>query len=140
MNVLSGSPRVEIKMSVNPEFELRLDRMSIQENEPAAADFTGNRLRIGHARFSIYSEVGEINTGALISLEFSDERSHAEMAWRLVVEPRPALDLLAEAMATVLMAEGGEAIRRHAVRGLRAVGKRSLANANEQGSQGPSVQ
>ena len=127
-------------MSVNPEFELRLDRISIQENEPTAAAFTGNRLRIGHARFSIYSEVGEINTGALISVEFAGEDSQAEVSWRLVVEPRPALNLLAEAMGTVLMAEGGEAIRRKVVQGLRVLGKRSLANANNKDPQGSSVQ
>jgi len=117
MNVLSGSPRVEIKMSVNPEFELRFERLSIQENEPTTADFDGNRFEIGHAWFNIFSEVGEIRTGAVLSVEFSAGPDAGHGEWRLVVEPRPALELLAEAMGTVLMAEDEEAIRRQAVQG-----------------------
>ena len=56
MNVLSGSPRVDITISVNPQFELRLDHAYIQKREPTAADFDCNRLEIGHARFIILSE------------------------------------------------------------------------------------
>ena len=65
MNVLKGCPRVDITISVNPEFELRLASVSVEERIPAAADFDGNQLEIGHARFSIFSEVGEITTGSL---------------------------------------------------------------------------
>jgi len=53
MNVLSGSPQVDITISVNPQFELRLDHVSIQKHEATAADFDGNRLDIGHARFTL---------------------------------------------------------------------------------------
>ena len=52
MNVLSGSPRVEITISMYPQFELRLDHVSIQKHEPTATDSDGNRLGIGHARFT----------------------------------------------------------------------------------------
>jgi hypothetical protein len=50
MSILGGSPRVDITISVNPQFELRLDHASIQKCTPTAADFDGNRLEIGHAR------------------------------------------------------------------------------------------
>jgi hypothetical protein len=52
MNVLSGSPRVDITISVNPQFELQLDHVSIQEQQPSVADFDGNRPEMGHARFT----------------------------------------------------------------------------------------
>ena len=58
--------------------------MSIQKREPTAADFNSNRLAIGHARFSIFSEVGEITTGALLYVEYAGK---AEAPWRLVVVP-----------------------------------------------------
>jgi hypothetical protein len=114
MNVLGGSPRVDITISVNPQFELRLDHASIQQRAPTAADFDGNWLEIGHARFSIFSEVGEITTGALLYMEYPGKDRQAEAPWRLVVVPRPALEPLAEAMRKLLMAEAGEAMRRRA--------------------------
>jgi hypothetical protein len=61
--------------------------MSIQKREPTAADFNSNRLAIGHARFSIFSEVGEITTGALLYVEYAGKDSQAEAPWRLVVVP-----------------------------------------------------
>ena len=79
MNVLGGSPRVDITISVNPQFELRLDHASIQKHEPTAADFDGNRLAIGHARFSIFSEVGDITTGALLYVEYAGKDRQAEV-------------------------------------------------------------
>ena len=117
MNVLSGSPRVEIRISVNPEFELRLERLSIQEDEPNAADFNGNRFEIGHAWFNIFSEVGEIRTGAVLSVEYEARLGPGQTEWKLIVQPRPVLELLAEAMGKLVMAEGGEAIRWQAIRG-----------------------
>jgi hypothetical protein len=53
MNVLGGSARLDITISVNAQFELRLDHVSIQKHEATAADFDGNRLDIGHARFTL---------------------------------------------------------------------------------------
>jgi hypothetical protein len=79
MSVLQGSPRVEITISVNPEFELRLDRLCIQKQEPTAADFQGNRLEIGHAKFYIFSETGEINTGALLFVEYTGGRPQQQL-------------------------------------------------------------
>jgi hypothetical protein len=96
MNVLERSPRVEIAIPVNPEFELRLDRVSIQENGPTAADFEDNRLDIGHAWFSIFGEVWEITTVALLFVEYPGGGG----GW--LFEP------LAEAMGKLVMAEGGE--------------------------------
>jgi hypothetical protein len=117
MNVLSRSPRADITISINPEFELRLDHWSIQENVPTAADFAGNRIEIGHARFSIFSEVGEITTGCLLFVEYAmADHTTAAAPWHLVVVPRPAFEPLAEAMGKLVMAEGEEAIRRHALR------------------------
>jgi hypothetical protein len=84
---------------------------------PTAADFNGNRLEIGHARFSISSEVGEISTGALLFVEYTGEDCQAEAPWRLVVEPRPALTPLLESMGKLVVAEGGMAIRRQALAG-----------------------
>ena len=77
MNVLGGSPRVDITISVNPQFELRLDHVSIQEQQPTAADFEGNRIEMGHARFNIFSEVGEITTDALLFVEYEEKDSQA---------------------------------------------------------------
>jgi hypothetical protein len=114
MNVLEGSPRVDITISVNPEFELRLVSVSIQERISVASDLDGNRLEIGHAWFSIFSEVGEISTGVLLAAEYMGQGG----TWRLVVVPRPALEPLAEAMGKLVMAEGGEAIRRQAEGGV----------------------
>ena len=114
MNVLGGSPRVEITISVNPQFELRLDHASIQKHEPTATDFDGNRLEIGHVRLSIFSEVGEITTGALLFVEYEGKDSQPEVPWRLVVVPRQALEPRAEAMGKLVLAEGGETIRRRA--------------------------
>ena len=114
MNVLRGSPRVDITISVNPQFELRLDHASIQKDAPTIADFDGNRLDVGHARFSISSEVGEITTGALLYVEYAVQDSQAEVPWRLVVVPRPALEPLAQAMGKLVMAESGVEIRRKA--------------------------
>ena len=108
---------MDITVSVNPQFELRLDHASIQKHEPTAADFDGNRIEMGHARFSIFSEVGEITTGALLCVEYAGKDRQAEVPWRLVVVPRPALGPLAEAMGKLVMAEGGEAIRRRAEAG-----------------------
>ena len=119
MNVLGGSPRVDITISVNPQFELRLDHASIQKQEPTASEFEGNRLDIGHARFFIFSEVGEITTGALLFVEYAGKDSQAEVPWRLVVVPPPALEPLAKAMGKLVMADSGEAIRRRAEGGER---------------------
>jgi hypothetical protein len=69
---------VDITTSVNPQFEVRLDHASIQKHEPTAADFDGNRLEIRHARFRIFSEVGEITTGALRFVEYAGKESEAE--------------------------------------------------------------
>ena len=113
MNVLKGSPRVDITISVNPEFELRLVSLSVPDRIPAAADLDGNRLEIGHAQFSIFSEVGEITTGALLAVEYTGNGG----GWYLVVVPRPALEPLAKTMGKLAMAEGEEAIRRCAVSG-----------------------
>ena len=110
MNVLGGSARLDITISVNAQFELRLDHVSIQKRAPTAADFNSNRLAIGHARFSIFSEVGEITTGALLYVEYTGKESQEEVPWRLVVVPRPALGPLAEAMGKLVMAESGEVI------------------------------
>lgn len=109
MNVLRGSPRVDITISVNPEFELRLDAFSVLASVPTAAECDGSRFEAGHARFSIFTEVGEISTGVLLFVEYT-----AAAAWRLVVQPRPALEPLAGAMEKLVMAECGEAIRRRA--------------------------
>jgi hypothetical protein len=112
MNILSGSP-VVITISINPEFELRLASLSVPESVPTAADFDVNRLEIGHARFSIFSEVGEITTGTLLFVEYTGVGG----VWRLVVVSRPPLEPLAEAIEKLVMEEGGEAIRRQALRG-----------------------
>jgi|SRR5208283_1088845 len=123
MNVLSGSSRVDITISVNPQFELRLDHASIKEQQPTAADFDGNRLGVGHARFSIFSEAGEITTGALLFVEYAGQDSQAEVPWRLVVVPPPALEPLAEAMGKLVMAEAEEAIGKRAEGGSSVLAK-----------------
>jgi len=58
--------------------------------------------------------VGEITTGALLFVEYAGKEGEAEVPWRLVVEPRPALEPLAEAMGKLVLAESGEEIRRRA--------------------------
>ena len=121
MNVLSQSPRVDITISVNPEFELRLVSLSVPESVPIAADFNVNRLEIGHARFAIFSELGEISTAALLYAEYTRvDDPMAAAAWQLVVVPWPALGPLAGAMERLVLVEGKEAIRRQAVRGIEA--------------------
>lgn len=87
-SILKGASRVDIYLSVNPEFELRLDSLSVAESVPIAADFAGNKIEVGHARFSIFSEAGEITTGTLLFVEYTGDHP---AAWRLVVVPRPAL-------------------------------------------------
>jgi hypothetical protein len=96
-----------------------MDHLSVQRQEPTAADFKGDRLEIGHAKFCISSEVGEISNGALLFVEYTGAAPTAAAAWRLVVQPRPALEPLAEAMGKLVMAEGGEAIRKRAESGRR---------------------
>ena len=113
-NVSDGSPRVDIHLSVNPEFELRLDSLSVAESASSATDFAGNEIEVGHAKFTIFSEAGEIATGALLFVEYT--RDHPA-AWRLVVVPRPALEPLAGSMEKLVMAEGGEAIEKRAEAG-----------------------
>ena len=125
MNLLGGSPRVDITISVNPPFELRLDHASIQESQPTTADFNGNRLEVGHARFTILSGLGEITTGALLFVEYAGKEDQAEVPWRLVVVSPPAIEPLAEAMGKLVMAEGGVAIRRRAEGGGRMFRERS---------------
>jgi len=124
MEVLYGSPRVDITISVNPEFELRLASLSVPESAPTAAEFDGNKLEAGHARFSIFSEVGEITTGALLFVEYAGQCNSTTATWRLVVQPRPALEPLAGAMEKLVMADGGEAIRRRAEGGTENSGSR----------------
>ena len=99
---------------VSPQFELRLDHVSIQKRAPTAADFDGIRLEIGHARFTILSEVGEITTDALPYVECAGKDRQTEVPWRLVVVLGPALAPLAEAMGKLVMAEADEAIKRRA--------------------------
>ena len=99
---------------ISPQFELGLDRVSIQKHEPTAADFDGHRLEMGHVQFSIFSEVGEITTGALPYVEYAGKDRQTEVPWRLVVVPRPALAPLAKAMGKLGMAEAEEAIKRRA--------------------------
>ena len=118
MNVLSQSPRVDITISVNPEFELRLVSLSVPESVPTSADFDVNRLEIGHARFTIFSEAGEISTAALLHAEYTAvDHTAAAAAWHLVVVPRPALGPLAGTMERLVLIEGEDAIRRQAIRG-----------------------
>ena len=69
MNVLKRSPRVDINISVNPQFELRLVSLSAQDS--TAANLNGNRLESGHARFAIFSEGGGITIGALLAVEYA---------------------------------------------------------------------
>lgn len=113
-SILKGASRVDIYLSVNPEFELRLDSLSVAESVPIAADFAGNKIEVGHARFSIFSEAGEITTGTLLFVEYTGDHP---AAWRLVVVPRPALEPLAGSMEKLVMAEGGEAIEKRAEAG-----------------------
>jgi hypothetical protein len=118
MDVLKGFRRVDITIPVTPEFELRLVSLSVPESVPTAADFDGNRLEIGHARFAIFSEAGEISTAALLYVEYTaEDHTPVVAAWRLVVVPRPPLGPLAGAMERLVMVEGEEAIRRQALRG-----------------------
>lgn len=118
MDVSQRSPRVDITISINPEFELRLDALSVQDSVPTAAEFDGSRLEAGHARFSIFSEVGEITTGAFLFVEYTGEGNSTTAAWRLVVQPRPALEPLAGAMEKLVLTEGGDAIGRRAEGGM----------------------
>ena len=83
-----------------------------QKCEPTATDFDGNRLEIGYARFSIFSDVGESTTGARLYGEHAGKDHQAQVPWRLVVVPRPALGLLAEAMEKLALAGAEEAMRR----------------------------
>jgi hypothetical protein len=97
---------------VSPQFELGLDRVSIQKRAPSTADCDVNRLEIGHAGFTILSKVGEITSGVLLFVECAEKDRQTEVPWRLVVVPRPALTPLAEAMGKLVMAEAEEAIKR----------------------------
>jgi hypothetical protein len=56
-------------------------------------------------------------SGALLYVESARKDNQAEVPWRLVVVPRPALEPLAEAMGKLVLAEGEEEIRRRAGRG-----------------------
>ncbi|MGO9241471.1 MAG: hypothetical protein ACLPXM_20290 [Terriglobales bacterium] len=110
---------MDITISVNPQFELRLDHVSIQKRKPTAADFDGNKLEIGHTRLSIFSEMGEITTGALLFVEYAGKDSQAEVPWRLVVAPRPKFEPLVEAMGKLVLADSEEAIRMRAESGIK---------------------
>jgi hypothetical protein len=61
--------------------------------------------------------VGEITTGAILFVEYEGKDSQAEVPWRLVVVPRPALGPLAEAMGKLVAAESGKEIRKRAEAG-----------------------
>jgi hypothetical protein len=56
--------------------------------------------------------------GALLFVEYAGKDRQAEIPWRLVVVPRPALEPLAEAMRKLLLADCGEAIRSRAEAGI----------------------
>jgi hypothetical protein len=53
-------------------------------------------------------------SGALLYVEYARKNCQAEVPWRVVVVPRPALTPLAEAIGKLVMADGGEAIRKRA--------------------------
>jgi len=121
MEVLRGSPRVHITISINPEFELGLDYVSILKEDQSVATSDLNKLEVGHARFTISSELGEITTGALLAIEYETNSAGQRTGWHLAVEPRQALVPLAEAMGKLVMAEAGDAIGRVAEAGIRDV-------------------
>jgi len=118
-SILKGMSRVDIHLSVDPEFELRLDSLSVAGSVPTATDFAGSRIEVGHAKFTIFSEVGEITTGALLFVEYTVDYA---APWRLVVVPRPALEPLAGSMEKLVMDESGEAIGKRAEAGRKVFG------------------
>ena len=117
MNFPSESPTVAIAISVKPEPELRVVWLSIPDREPVTADFNDRRFAIGIGSFHISSEVGEVATEALLAVEYGIDGERQRVGWRLVVTPKPALAGLVEAMEKLVMAEGGEAVKRQAFRG-----------------------
>lgn len=109
-HVLKGSPRVDIHLSINPEFELRLVSVSIDKTTPVMGECSV--WEIGHAWFTILSEAGEISTGSLLLVERSMEAGVGRKGWRLAVQPRPVLATLAETMEKLVLAEAEEQISR----------------------------
>ena len=87
MNFPDDSPIVDIAIAVKPESELRLVWLSIADREPATADFNDRRLAIGIGSFNISSEVGEVATDALLSVEYRIDTERRRVGWRLVVTP-----------------------------------------------------
>ena len=117
MNFPSDSPTVDIVILVKPESELRLSWLSIPDREPVTLDFNDRRLAIGLGSFIISSEVGEITTEVLLGVEYRIDSERQRVDWHLVATPRPALAGLVEAMEKLVLAEGGEAVRKQAFRG-----------------------
>jgi hypothetical protein len=77
---------VYIAISVKPESELRVVWLSIADREPVTADFNDCRLAIGIGSFNISSEVGEVGTDALLSIEYTIDSERQRVGWRLVVD------------------------------------------------------
>ena len=79
------------------------------------------RVRLSPFHLSLSSSTSSSRRGrlplALLFVECAGKNRQAEVPWRLVVVPRPALDPLVEAMGKLVMAEGGEAIRKRAESG-----------------------
>jgi len=68
---------------------------------------------------------GEISTGALLFVEYKAEADAGRTEWRLMVQPRPAIESLTGAMGKLVLADGGEAI------GRQAEGGRKLFNGSK---------
>jgi hypothetical protein len=58
-----------------------------------------------------------VTTEALLSVEYVIDSERQRVDWCLVVTPRPALIGLVKAMGILVMAEGGEVVKRQAFRG-----------------------
>ena len=117
MDFANEAATVDIAISVKPESELRLIWLSIPDREPVTADFNDRRLTIGIGSFAISSEVGEVATETLLAVEYGIDCERQRVCWRLVVTPRTALVGLVEVMEKLVMAEGGEAVKRQALKG-----------------------